>query len=125
MIVIDTSIWIEFFKVNEPYFSKLKDFLDANEVLAVECIFAELLQGALNTRERKVIKEYWINLPKHQEIDLLIEAGLLSSEKKWISKGIGLIDSVIILSARKTNSKIWTLDKKLNSVLEDSEKYTT
>jgi predicted nucleic acid-binding protein len=123
MIIVDTSIWIEFFKANEPYFTQLKDLLDTSRVLAVECIFAELLQGARTERERSIIKDYWINLPKHDETDLLIEAGILSSENKWISKGIGLIDSVILFIARKTSSRIWTLDRKLNSILDDSEKH--
>lgn len=125
MIIVDTSIWIDFFKAKDPYFKKLKNLLDTNQVLAVECVFAELLQGARNEKERSIIKDYWINLPKHQETDLLIDAGILSSDKKWTSKGIGLIDSVIIITARKTNSRIWSLDKKLNSVLNDDEKYKT
>lgn len=125
MIIVDTSIWIEFFKANEPYYTKLKDLLDTNQVLAVECIFAELLQGARTERERNVIKDYWINLPKDLETNLLIDAGILSSEKKWISKGIGLIDSVIMVIARKTSAKIWTLDKKLNDLLNDNAKYKT
>ena len=125
MIIVDTSIWIEFFQANEPYYTKLKDLLDTNQVLAVECIFAELLQGARTERERNVIRNYWINLPKHVEPNLLIDAGVLSSEKKWISKGIGLIDSVIIVIAKKTTSRIWTLDKKLNNLLIENEKYNT
>lgn len=125
MIIVDTSIWIDFFKAKDPYFKKLKNLLDTNQVLAVECVFAELLQGARNEKERSIIKDYWINLPKHQETDLLIDAGILSSDKKWTSKGIGLIDSVIIITERKTNSRIWSLDKKLNSVLNDDEKYKT
>lgn len=125
MIIVDTSIWIEFFKANEPCYTKLKDLLDTNQVLAVECIFAELLQGARTERERNVIRNYWINLPKHVEANLLIDAGVLSSEKKWISKGIGLIDSVIIVIAKKTTSRIWTLDKKLNNLLIENEKYNT
>ena len=125
MIIVDTSIWVEFFQANEPYYTKLKDLLDTNQVLAVECIFAELLQGARTERERNVIRNYWINLPKHVEPNLLIDVGVLSSEKKWISKGIGLIDSVIIVIAKKTTSRIWTLDKKLNNLLIENEKYNT
>ena len=34
-----------------------------------------------------------------------------------------LIDSVIILSARETSSRIWTLDKKLNNVLKREETF--
>jgi predicted nucleic acid-binding protein len=123
MIIVDTSVWIEFFRANEPYYTKLKDLLDSNRVLAMECIFGELLQGARNQKERAVLKKYWINLPKHAETDLYIEAGINSSINNWISKGLGLIDSSLITMAQKTNSKIWTLDKKLNEILTYREKY--
>ncbi|MHC4270174.1 MAG: hypothetical protein ACYSTS_17150 [Planctomycetota bacterium] len=79
------------------------------------------MQGALNIRERNIIYEYWLNLPKPEVENLLIKAGIESGKNKWISKGIGLIDSVIILSARETLSKIWTLDKKLKIILKKEE----
>jgi predicted nucleic acid-binding protein len=52
-----------------------------------------------------------------------IEAGDYSSENKLFSKGIGLIDCAIIVSARKHQAKIWSLDKKLNNILEEDEKF--
>ena len=54
-----------------------------------------------------------------------IEAGIFSSENKLISKGIGLIDCVILLSARKYKAQIWTLDNKLNSILTKGEKFSS
>jgi len=123
MIILDTSVWIEFFKSNEPYYTKVKELIGKGQVLVIESVFAELLQGAKNNRERELLIGYWENLPKYVKADLFIEAGITSSENKWISKGIGLIDSTIILTSRKSNSKIWTLDKKLKSVLKDIENY--
>ena len=55
--------------------------------------------------------------------DLWIQAGSLSSEKKYLNFGIGLIDAAIIVFARKNNLKIWSLDKKLLSRLEEVEIY--
>ena len=46
-----------------------------------------------------------------------------SYEKKLYSKGVGIIDSMIIAYAIKYNIKIWSLDKKLLSVLEKSLTY--
>ncbi|MDP6625286.1 MAG: pilus assembly protein, partial [Nitrospinota bacterium] len=53
--------------------------------------------------------------------NVFLKAGIESGKNKWLSKGIGLIDSVIILSARETSSRIWTLDKKLKDILEKEE----
>lgn len=121
MIIIDTSIWVEFFKYRQPFFNKITTLLEENQIYALECIFGELMQGALNTRERNLIYEYWQNLPEPEVDNLYLKAGIVSGKNKWISKGIGLIDSVIILSARETLSKIWTLDKKLKSILKKEE----
>ena len=124
MIVIDTSIWIEFFKNNTEYRTTVKNLLEGQKILAVECIFGELLQGAKNKREKDILFSYWENLPKCEREDIWIKAGIFSSENKLISKGIGLIDCVILLSAKNSNAKIWSLDKKVNSILKKDEKFT-
>ncbi len=82
MIVLDTSIWIEFFKQNPSYHLVVKDLLERQKVLAIDCIFGELLQGARDKRERDLLIEYWINLPKSNTENIWIEAGKFSSEKK-------------------------------------------
>ena len=121
MIILDTSVWIEFFKKNEPYFKAVQSLLNENKVLTSEVIFSELLQGARSENERTILLDYWNNLPKFSTDGILIRAGLAASTHKWPSKGIGLIDSTIIQLAKETSSQIWSLDKKLNSVLKKEE----
>ena len=123
MIIIDTSVWIEFLKQNSFYAPKVIELLENREVLAVEFIFGELLQGARNKREKKIITDYWKSLPKCSQDNIWIEAGHYSSEEKLFSKGIGLIDCAIIISARNHQAKIWSLDKKLNNILKEDEKF--
>ena len=113
MIIPDTSVWIEFLKGNSKYTSKIIELLEANKILAIECIFAELLQGVRNKRERNIILSYWQHLPKIDESGFFIEAGLFSNSNKLSDKGVGLIDSLIYISALKSDSMLWTLDKKL------------
>jgi len=97
--------------------------LENRKVLAVECIFGELLQGAKSKREIEIISLYWENLPKAIIENGWIEAGKYSSINKLSSIGVGIIDSFIIVTARKVNAPIWSLDKKLNSLLKNEEKY--
>ena len=123
MVIIDTSIWVEFRKGKQPFFNKITVLLEENQVCALECIFAELMQGALNSRERNVIYEYWKNLPKSDVKNVFIKAGIESGKNRWTSKGVGLIDSVIIVSARETLSSIWTLDSKLRNILKMDEMF--
>jgi predicted nucleic acid-binding protein len=123
MIVLDTSVWIEFLKNNTEYFSKVKYLLENQQVLAIECIFGELLQGAKNKREIEIISLYWENLPKSKIENGWIQAGIYSSVNKLTSRGVGIIDSYIITSARNNNAQIWSLDKKLNSLLKKEERF--
>ena len=123
MILIDTSVWIEFLRGNEKYFPQVSELLESGNVHSVEPIFAELLQGANNKREVEIITDYWNNINNYNEKGLWIESGKISQEKKLYSKGIGIIDAMIISYANKYNLKIWSLDKKLNSVLDKSMIY--
>ncbi len=123
MILVDTSIWIEFLKRNETVFTIMQQKLERREIFVAECIIGELLQGAKGEHEQKIITSYWECLPKINESGIWIEAGAYSGSNKLISKGIGLIDAVILMIARKSNSKIWTLDKKLLGLLKKSEMF--
>ncbi len=124
MIIIDTSVWIEFFRGNQPYFDQVSELIDNNEIIGLSPVFGELLQGAKNKNERSIITDFWINIFKIDEDDLFIHAGAESSRSKWLNKGVGLIDSVIITAAKSSTAFIWSLDKKLINLLKKEEKYT-
>jgi predicted nucleic acid-binding protein len=64
MILVDTSIWIEFFKKKEPIFAVLKNLLENSEVFVPEIVFGELLQGCKSKYEEGILLEYWQNLNK-------------------------------------------------------------
>ena len=123
MIIVDTSIWIEFFRGNEPHFEQVSKILERNDALALSPIFGELLQGAKSNHERAILMDFWSNLPKLTENEMFIRAGAESSRNKWTDKGVGLIDAMIIVAAKETSSFVWTLDKKLQSLLKKEETY--
>lgn len=123
MIVIDTSVWVEFLKGDEPVFSKMQVLLEKEEVLACEPVFAELMQGVKNKREREIIFQYWLHLPKSSFDGNFIEAGVESGKKKWFSKGVGLIDAGILLYAQHNESTVWTLDKKFLSIISKEDRF--
>ena len=122
-IIVDTSIWIEFLKKNPKIFPSVQVLLEKNNAIALGCIFGELLQGAKSERERKIILSYWQYLPKIDNTGIWIDAGIYSGKNKFISKGIGLIDSLIITAAISNGCIVWTLDKKLQSVMTDEIRY--
>lgn len=123
MILADTAIWIEFLRGHEPISSVMTDEIDRQNIVATECIFGELLQGAKNQRERNILHDYWLNLPKKNESGLWLEAGILSSQESLFTRGVGLVDAFLVAFAKKYKVKIWTLDKKLNGVLKNQERH--
>ena len=119
MIIFDTTVWIEHLRNNQNFFQKTTQLLENREVLAVECVFGELLQGVKNKYEEKIILNYWEHLPKIHYEGILLEAGIYSSENKLIGKGVGLIDTVILLTAIKSNFPLWTLDTKFLKIIPE------
>lgn len=122
-IIVDTSIWIEFLKNSPIIFPRMQALLEDNNVIGVEFIFGELLQGAKTIREKDIINLYWQCLPKADESSIWLEAGDFSSENMLLNKGVGLIDCAIIVLSIRNNFKVWTLDKKLKSVLASNQIY--
>lgn len=118
MILVDTSVWIEFFKGKEPFFSKLSGLIETSEVITHELVFGEILQGCKNRTEHAFVLDYWESLNTILSNGAFIKAGTLSFEKKHYDYGIGIIDSILIYETKIRNLKLWTLDKKILKILE-------
>jgi hypothetical protein len=71
--------------------------LEHKNILAVECVFGELLQGVRNSTEQNILLNYWKHLPNIETTEIIIEAGLYSCKNKLLNKGVGLIDAIIIV----------------------------
>jgi predicted nucleic acid-binding protein len=124
MILIDTSVWIEFFKQNKILTSEVEMLLKKNMVVTVEPVFAELLYGARNEKEKKKILAYWNVLPKIRfSNETLLNAADFSNRNNYHNKGIGLIDAAIAMAAIENQFKIWTLDTRLIRGIEKQYLY--
>lgn len=116
MILIDTSVWIEFFKQRDTVVESIRPLLSEQKVLTVEPVFSELLFGVRNKKEKEIIQSYWQVLPR---IDFgrnsMLEAATFANKNDYQSKGIGLMDAIIIKSALDGQHLIWTLDSRINA----------
>jgi predicted nucleic acid-binding protein len=101
----------------------MRKLLDQRQILGVELVIAELLQGSRNKRERDIIVSYWDYLPKYPLENVLINASINSSKEKWLDKGVGLVDCAILTYSRMFNAKLWTIDKKLLRICEQQDLY--
>ena len=124
MIILDTSVWIEHLKNNQNFFPKISNLLENREILAIECVFGELLQGVKNNSEKNIIMNFWKHSPKEYYENIIIEAGIYSTEHKLLDKGVGLIDAIILMHGITSNSQIWTLDTKFLRIIPEELKYS-
>lgn len=122
MTLLDTSIWIEYFKRNEDYKLIIDNLLREKKVLAFDFIFGELLQGAREHEKAKIIS-VWEILPKVNSSGIGFYAGKYAMENKLWHKGVGLIDCAIIYTTIESKSSLWTLDKKILSFLDEKYLY--
>ena len=121
MVIIDTSIWIEFFRSHDPTFSQVSGLLDSGKLLGLPWVFGELLQGAHDNREINLLHAYWRAIPKPDTLiseKAWIQAGIESQRGDWVKKGVGLIDAAIIAAALEMNTPVATYDKKLREILK-------
>jgi len=122
MILIDTSVWIEFFRQNAMYTERIESLLETREIITIEPVFAELLYGARQKQDRDMILSYWNILPKITfGMNSMLAASEFANNNKYYQSGIGLMDAVIIKFAIDGNHSIWTLDMKINDNI--AEKY--
>ena len=122
MILLDTSVWVEFFRQNEPIASQVSTLLADQKVITVEPVFSELMFGVRNAQEKNVIKTFWQILPRAEfGEESLFETSSSAIQNEYHDKGIGLIDAVIIKSAQNGGHLLWTLDERIISSLDSTQ----
>ena len=113
MILVDTSVWIDFLRTGEPHLTEL---LMRGQVLRHPWVQGELLLGRLDPQSE--FSRLMGELPcadsaSHAEMIGLIQAESLGGT------GIGYVDAQLIASARLTrNTRVWTRDKRLSAVCD-------
>lgn len=109
MILVDTSVWIDHLRKNDQHLQLL--LLDG-EVACHPLVVGELV--CENLKNRKEIIDLLQALPIVPQIEFE-EYLYFVEEHKLFGKGIGYIDIHLLASAKLSQTKIWTLDKRLKS----------
>jgi predicted nucleic acid-binding protein len=111
MILADTSIWVDHFRVGGDELHK--QLLNQNVVMH-PWIVAELALGSLPQRARTItFLEQLPSLPlaRLDEVRQMIEA------RRLHARGIGLIDAHLIASTfLNPSTRLWTRDKRLADI---------
>jgi len=108
MILVDTSVWIDHLRHNDPVLSEL---LQGRQILAHPFVVGELALGSL--RQREAVLSALRDLPQSL-VASDSEAQTFIERHKLYGLGIGYVD-VHLLAATFLNrdARLWTRDKRL------------
>ena len=110
-VLIDTSVWIEFFRQREPYHSMVTKLIDDDQAVCCGIILAELMQGAKSDKELAVLDDFpkvFTFIPETAE--LWAAAGKLSGKLRRKGITVGLSDCFIATAAASVKVQVATLD---------------
>lgn len=111
MILVDTSVWVDYFRKGSP---RLAELLEQCLVSMHPFVLGELACGNLAARHDTL--RLLANLPEapeasNREVMSFIEAHSL------MGKGIGFVDAHLLAStALAADTRLWTRDKRLEQV---------
>ncbi len=124
-ILIDTSVWIEYFRNKSSSVAKKVDrVLEEDKVYVPKIIIAELMQGSKSIKELSVIEDFFdaFHIIDQKE-DSWIKAGSLSYKLKKKGKNINLFDCYIAVIAQEYGCIIFSLNrhfKEIQSIIDVS-----
>ncbi|MBA3756326.1 MAG: type II toxin-antitoxin system VapC family toxin [Nitrosomonas sp.] len=111
MILVDTSVWINHLRNNDPHLVRL---LTENSVLGHPFVRGELALG--NLRQREEILTALDNLPQ-APVAFADEVNYFIEQHSLFGLGIGLIDAHLLASTQLSgNTRLWTQNKRLLAV---------
>jgi len=110
MVLVDSSVWIEYFKGNESVLT-LNELIDSNNLCINNLILAELLPS-INHKKETDLKELILTIEK---IDMLIDWHQIIimqtiNLKNGINK-VGISDLIIAQNAIENNIELYAIDK--------------
>jgi predicted nucleic acid-binding protein len=109
MILIDTSVWVDFL-AGRSGAAGLQSLLLANEVVCHPAVRGELALGSIANRER--VLGLLASLPHVAVVD---DDGVmrLIEKARLDSTGIGWVDAHLLASAEREAALLWTHDRRL------------
>lgn len=117
-IIVDTCVWIEFFREPESEFTlHLKSLLRERKVIMVGMVMAEILQGVKSPKEANLVEQNLAKLP-YLEItrEIWVTAGKMSASLRSTGNTIPLSDLVIAAMALSGNHAIFTVDQNFTKI---------
>ncbi|MFP4383617.1 MAG: PIN domain-containing protein [Spirochaetia bacterium] len=115
MILVDTGVWIRFFR-GEDQARKVSDLVLENRVILHPYVRGELLLGGLSQKNENLLQALTsCNLADMENLYQFI------SSRKLTGCGIGLVDAALLSSAVEKQASIWTFDSALTDCAQQCD----
>ena len=117
-VLIDTSVWIAYFKADDPALVGLvENIMTVAEICVPKVVLAELTQGARTEQEISTLREFVGAFTIIDQNDETWEkAGRLSFQMKRKGISIHLADCYIAVIAYENRCRLLTLDKHFKEI---------
>lgn len=121
-VLVDTSVWIDYFRGDERTVAALDELMAADRVVLLDVIQGELTRGVRTEREASVIHDLRGIFPCLSPPDDAWErAGVLCAEARREGFLPGLADAYIAWCAAFDRVSIWTGDKHFKRIQETTD----
>ncbi len=110
MILVDTSVWIDYFRSGAR---RLRKLLEDEQVLTHPFVIGELACGSI--RNRAEILGLLERLPQAQAAEHREVLALVAGRRLY-GCGIGWVDAHLLSAALLSRATLWTLDRPLARV---------
>ena len=118
--LIDSSAWIEYLEGSFEG-EKVRNFLMKDDIYSLNLIIAEVVSKVKrNNRDFNLAYKIISSNSKIIQItpDIAKDAGVLHADMKKKTRNFGMVDSIILIAARKLNAKVLTGDKHFRGFKE-------
>ena len=113
MILVDTSVWVHFFRAGDRNMAEL---LDAGVAATHDFVLGELACGNLRDRERTLANLRLLpRIPPATTEEVLF----LIADSRLHGRGLGWIDMHLLAAARLAHVELYTRDRALGNAAED------
>ena len=118
MLIVDSSVWIQAFRVDASFEGREVDRLLARgDVGMVGVVLAEVLQGARSAQEFESLRIRFMAIPYLEETqETWVRVGNLSYQLRQRGQAIGIVDLLIAALALEHGCAVYTLDEHFQRI---------
>jgi predicted nucleic acid-binding protein len=116
-VVVDTSVWIEYFRTTSEVSDLLKSLIRENRAVVVGPVLIELLQGTKSQKEYQAVLNVLSGLPYlDSPWGLWVAAGQLSASLRKQGITLPAMDVLIAISAMENRCAVLTFDAHFEAI---------